>query len=162
EGQSLDDFSEQLIERYFDRVHAYVRLRAPRQDCEDLVGDIFLRAFERRSQLRGDVGAWLFSIARSRIADYYRQKRDPGREPLMPIESQTADTADGAQPTAKSTVPPASARSLEPLQKLERTEFNERLLRNINRLNELERDVIALKFTDGLSNVEIAEMLKIT
>lgn len=145
----MNDLAGQLIEQYFDRMHAYVRLRVPEQDCEDMVGEIFLRAMERREQVRGETGAWLFSIARSRIADYYRDKKGP----VMPLETTERD---GAAPTAVN--PP----SLEPLKRLERAEFNARLLRQINGLSELERDVITLKFTDGLNNVEIAEMLKIT
>ena len=89
----MDDFSEQLIERYFDRVHAYVRLRVPEQDCEDMAGDIFLRAMERKAQLRGEAGAWLFSIARSRIADYYRDKRE--REPGIFRSATSARDANG-------------------------------------------------------------------
>jgi RNA polymerase sigma-70 factor (ECF subfamily) len=149
----LDDFSEQLIERYFDRVHAYVRLRVPQQDCEDMVGDIFLRAMERKTQLRGEAGAWLFSIARSRIADYYRDKLE--REPVMAL----ATTESEGAPAPSVLKPPGT---IEPLQRMERAEFSARLLRQINTLSELERDVIALKFTDGLTNVEIAEMLKLT
>ena len=145
----MNDLAAQLIEQYFDRIHAYVRLRVPEQDCEDMVGEIFLRAMERREQVRGETGAWLFAIARSRIADYYRNKR----ELAMPLDTTERD---GAPST------PATPPTLEPLKRLERAEFNERLMRQVNGLSELERDVITLKFTDGLNNIEIAEMLKIT
>ncbi len=143
----MDQIGEGLIERFFGRVHAYVRVRVPTQDCEDVVGDIFLRAIERREQQRGDAGAWLFSIARTRIADYYRGRR----EAHMPLEA----TEEGAAPAA-------AQHSAAGLERLENAEFNERLRKCLNRLSEQERDVIALKFTDGLSNIEIAGLLNIT
>lgn len=71
----------------------------------------------------------------------------------MPIES-TTEEAGG--------VSAAAPVSLAPLERLEHSEFNARLHRNLNSLSELERDVIALKFTDGLSNTEIAAYLNIT
>jgi RNA polymerase sigma factor (sigma-70 family) len=55
-----------------------------------------------------------------------------------------------------------SRRAAAPLENLEQAEFRELLRRKLELLPELERDVIALKFTDGLSNAEIAKVLDIT
>jgi RNA polymerase sigma-70 factor (ECF subfamily) len=144
---NLEQTGQELIERFFDRVFAYVRMRVPAQDCEDVVSDIFLRAIERRDQLRGNAAPWVFFIARSRIADYYRGRKEA---------HMTLDAAEGTVETA------VKPRSLAGLERLEHAEFNERLRLCLNRLTEQERDVIALKFTDGLSNIEIAQLLNIS
>jgi DNA-directed RNA polymerase specialized sigma24 family protein len=59
---------ESLVGEFYGRVQGYVRMRVPERDCEDVVGEIFLRALERRDEVRGDVLSWLFAVARSRVA----------------------------------------------------------------------------------------------
>lgn len=140
----METFGEGLVAEFFDRIQSYVRLRVPAQDCEDVAADIFLRAIERQEQLRGDAGAWLFAIARSRVAEHYREK-----DALMRTDLSTS-SVDGADP-------PALAGP--PLESLEQAEFREMLQRKMQVLSGLERDVIAFKFTDGLTNTEIAQVL---
>jgi RNA polymerase sigma-70 factor (ECF subfamily) len=148
---ALESFGEQLIEKFYDRIHCYVRMRVKPQDCEDVVGDIFLRAIQKQADLRGDAGGWLFSIARSQVVEHYRK-----RGMVMRTESpQSSSTAVDDQPAS-------SKRSPAPLETLEQAEFRERLQQKMELLPEMERDVIAFKFTDGLSNTEIAQVLGIT
>jgi RNA polymerase sigma-70 factor (ECF subfamily) len=56
----------------------------------------------------------------------------------------------------------SAARSQAPLEALEQDEFRRLLQSKMSLLSEIERDVIALKFSDGLNNTEIAAMLNIT
>ena len=72
----------------------------------------------------------------------------------MPIEDPPTVVARAS--------PPADGREQAPLEKLEAAEFRERLHRKLELLPELERDAIAFKFTDGLSNTEIAKVLGLT
>ena len=139
-----------LIEAHFERVRAYVRLRVSERDCEDVAADIFLRAVERIRQVSGDPAAWLYAIARSRIADHYRDK---GRA----MQAGLLSTPTSELPDQK-----ADCRSLNPLAALEAGEFRALLHEKLEQLSELERDVIAFKFSDGLSNIQIADMLKLT
>jgi RNA polymerase sigma-70 factor (ECF subfamily) len=136
------------MESYYDRIYGYVAFRVPVQDCGDVVGDIFLRAIEKRGQRRaqGDECAWLFAVARSRIAEYYREK------------GKTMRTASAAASSARL----QKNDSLEPLKQLENQEFRERLACALQILTELERDVIALKFSEGLTNTQIAKLLDVT
>jgi RNA polymerase sigma-70 factor, ECF subfamily len=135
--------SEQLVEEYYGRVQGYVRLQVPEQDCEDVIGDIFLRAVEKQDQVRGDGGAWLFAVARTRVCDYFRQKGT-----AMNGRVQTPDPARRE-----------AAADPGPLDRMEMAEFRERLRARMGMLTEVERDVIAFKFTDGLSNIDIARTL---
>ena len=131
---------ESLVREHFNRVRGYVRIRVPDSDSEDVVADVFLRALERRGELRSaDPGPWILSLARSRVADYFRKRRA-----RMKLDAGAAR----AQPT--------------PLEELEQAEFLALMRRKMAVLSETERDVIALKFTEGLSNVEIAGALGVT
>ncbi len=134
---------ESLVREYFGRVRGYVRLRVPDSDLDDVVADVFVRALERARQLRSqDPGPWIFRIARSRVVEYYR-RREARMEPK-------ASEARESKP------------SRTPLEELERKEFRELLVRKMVVLSEAERDVIALKFTRGLANTEIAALTGVT
>ncbi|HZO76683.1 MAG TPA: RNA polymerase sigma factor [Solirubrobacteraceae bacterium] len=57
-----------LYERYFPRVHRYVRIRvADRDACEDITSDVFIAALAgiERFHGRGSFAAWLFRIAQN-------------------------------------------------------------------------------------------------
>jgi len=137
---------EFFVREYYDRVRGYVRLRVPDSDCEDVVAEVFLRAIERKGQLRSDdPGPWLFRIARSRVAEYHRDRAArEAREKRMTREA------------------PDRREQATPLEELERAEFRELFRRKMVVLSESERDLIALKFTDGLTNGRIAETLGVT
>lgn len=138
---------ERLVEEFYERVAGYVRMRVPEKDGEDVIGEIFLRAIQRRGEVREEVGPWLFSVARSRVADYYR-RREAEMKAVAEKLSRTQRAAPGA---------------LTPLERLTHAEFRKVLRAKMNQLlSELERDAIAFKFTEGLSNVQIAEILGVT
>lgn len=64
------------------RLLAFVRSRVPDEaTAEDIVHDVLLRAWGRRSSLRdgGRVVPWLYRITRNAIADHYRGPEDPAR-----------------------------------------------------------------------------------
>ena len=167
---------ECLVRDYFGRVHGYVRLRVSESDCEDVVAEVFLRALERRGQLRSsDPGPWLLRVARSRVAEYHRRRRvasdfgelsRAGRSAEENRHGRTAsDSHSEAAPregTDMVRAAPASLTQSTPLEELERKEFLSLLRRKMVVLSETERDVIALKFTEGLGNGEIAALLGVT
>ena len=68
----------EFVERYSDRVYAYVRSRlAPHYDLvDDLVQEVFLAALEKLSQYRseGPLQAWIVGIARHKVEDHYRAR----------------------------------------------------------------------------------------
>jgi RNA polymerase sigma-70 factor (ECF subfamily) len=67
-----------FVERHSGAVYQYVRRRlAPRTDLvDDLVQDIFLAAWARIAEYRGDAGlrGWLLGIARHKVEDHYRAR----------------------------------------------------------------------------------------
>lgn len=69
----------QLYDRYVDQTFGYVYRRVQhRQTAEDLVSDVFLRAFRRLDSFEWqgvDLGAWIMTIARNRVHDHFKSAR---------------------------------------------------------------------------------------
>lgn len=133
----------ELYRKYLPRVLNYVRLRVDGEDlAQDLTAAVFERAISRQHTLRqpGAFGAWLFRIARTTVAGYYRQRR-----PTVSLELA------GDQPAAEPS-PPDVVMRLEELGRL-----RDALLV----LSEREQEMIRLKFGGGLGNQEIAKVMRL-
>lgn len=67
-----------LYDRYFPRVHGYVRARVrDAASAEDVTSQVFTTALAKIGsfQATGSFGAWLFRIAQNAVADAYRARR---------------------------------------------------------------------------------------
>jgi DNA-directed RNA polymerase specialized sigma24 family protein len=72
-----------LYRRHASTIFAYLRLHAPpREDAEDLLEEVFLAALERDNPMKFFQGAksaeeeqraWLRSVARNKLVDFYRR-----------------------------------------------------------------------------------------
>lgn len=89
-----------LYDHFFLPIYRYTAFRAPEEIVEDLVADIFVKAWEKLHtyKVRKDVpfGAWLFRIARYTVIDAYRSQRDfeeISEEVADPDEWNRADKA---------------------------------------------------------------------
>ena len=131
-----------LYEQYYARVYAYLRFRVGSTEvAEDLVSQVFERALTHLADLQSTAaaGAWLFRIARNCAIDYFRR--------LHPAAS--LDTLlDSSHP-----------RECSPEEVIVAQEERARLLMQLKRLPEREREVIGLKFVACLQNREIARVL---
>jgi RNA polymerase sigma-70 factor, ECF subfamily len=130
-----------LYERTFPRVYAYVAsLLRDRSAAEDVTAQAFERAYRKRSSYRprrGSMEAWLFGIARNAALDELRR-----RKRLATLEVDPEDTTDpGADDRAELALRRDAVRAA------------------MATLDGRERDLLALKFSAGLSNAEIAQVL---
>ena len=86
----------EFVSRYTDRIYAYVCARLlPRTDlAEDLVQEVFLAAWERLQDFRGEspLESWLLGIARHKVGDHYRERL--GR--LVPLEDVPQNSSENA------------------------------------------------------------------
>lgn len=67
-----------LYDAYFDDIYRYVYVKTSNKwETEDLVSEVFRKAFENFSLLEGHQNdkAWLFTIARNTVIDYYRKNK---------------------------------------------------------------------------------------
>lgn len=135
----------ELYERYFTPVYRYLFLRCgDRLLAEDLSQTVFLKAYQSVASLR-DQGrpplAYLFTIARNSLIDYWRKKREVPFDVLGETARTIPTTAGDPRETASSHEAANLVRSA------------------IRGLTDSEQEVIILKFLNELSNREVAEIL---
>jgi RNA polymerase sigma-70 factor, ECF subfamily len=136
-----------IYDHYFSRVYMYIRYRVGDPSiADDLTSKVFERVIQKfggYSPKRAPFVAWLFTIARNVVNDHFRATR---RHPSLPWEAMNEQASDGSLPE----------------EIVIQQEEQRRLLRAVAILKERERELIALKFTSGLKNRQIAEMLRLT
>lgn len=142
-GGRREAFGE-LYERYAEKIYSYIYFRTSNHhDAEDLAARVFFRAMahiESYTERGVPFQAWLYRIAHNLVANWHR---DQGRRRIIPLDEFIASNI-------KSDLPDKQA---------EESEEREALKRAINRLPEERQQLLALKFVDGLSNVEIGEIM---
>ena len=79
QGGDTEAFGK-LYDHFFLPIYRYTSFRAPSDMVEDLVADIFVKAWEKLHtyKVRKEIpfGAWLFRIARYTVIDAYRTQRN--------------------------------------------------------------------------------------
>jgi RNA polymerase sigma-70 factor (ECF subfamily) len=126
-----------LYERYVSRVFAFVSRRTPdRATAEDITSRVFEHALEHlgRFKWRGiPFGAWLFRIASNAMADRWRQEARDSHDPA-------ADVPDSRE--------------------LEDIERHLMVFQLVDRLPDVQRQVIEMRFVEEKSIREIAAALE--
>jgi RNA polymerase sigma-70 factor (ECF subfamily) len=142
---------ERLIDRFQGDIYRmiYYRVRA-RMDAEDLTQDVFIRAYRSIFRLRepNRIRSWLFTIAVNRVNDYLRNKR---------VRSIFKSSSEGADFYAETSHPQEQPEALEQILK---EDFWRQIEHIAKTLSKMEREVFMLRFLDGLSIYEIAQVLK--
>ena len=68
-----------IYDHYFNRIYRYAAMRVPAEVAEDLVAEIFVKAWKKlhtfKERKNIPFGAWLFRIARNEIIDAYRTSK---------------------------------------------------------------------------------------
>jgi RNA polymerase sigma-70 factor (ECF subfamily) len=134
-----------IYDRYVDAVFRFVYFRVGKQQlAEDLTSDTFLRALRSIGSFTWqgrDLGAWLVTIARNLITDYYKSGR-------YRFEVSTADLLDPDAGDRGGGASPETA-VVDHL-------TNVALLTAVKRLSPEQRECIVLRFLQGLSVAETA------
>ena len=138
-----EGFAE-LYERIFPRVYAYVAsLVRDRSAAEDVTAQAFERAYRKRRSYRaarGSMDAWVFGIARNAALDELRKRKRRAKLESDPEDVRAPAPEDHADMALRRETVRAALASL----------------------SGQERDLIALKFAGGLSNGEIARVLRMS
>lgn len=132
-----------LYDAYVEEVYRFILHRVGNQQtAEDLTSQVFLKAWDNlgRYKMRGSpFGAWLFKIARNIVIDHYRTQKE-----TLPLEAEALSKPDPGANVAK-----------EVEQRLQSEWLREVLLR----LTEDQREVLTLKFVNGLKTAEVAKVM---
>jgi RNA polymerase sigma factor (sigma-70 family) len=133
-----------IHDRYRPRLFAYARqmLSGSRSDAEDVLQDVFLRAY---NTLRADrrpiaLRAWLYRVAHNRCIDQIRRPT-PAPEDIYELNR-------GVQS--------------DPMAEAERREDLRRLVEDVRRLPEQQRSALLMREMEGLSYQELADALEVT
>lgn len=133
-----------IHDRYRARLFAYARqmLSGSRQDAEDALQDVFVRAYHtlRDSDREISLRAWLYRVAHNRCVDELRRPPPPSPEVLELVR------------------PPQS----DPLAEAERRESLRRLVADVRRLPEHQRSALLMRELNGLSYSEVGGALGVS
>ena len=140
-----DAFGE-LYDRYVDVVYRYVQYRVANAAlAEDLTSETFLRALRRITSYTWqgrDFGAWLVTIARNLIADHFKSGR-------YRMEVATSDLVEAGADRSEEGPEGEVLASLT----------NATLLEAVKQLNSEQQECIALRFLQGMSVAETAQIM---
>ncbi len=132
-----------VYDHYFTAVYRYTAFRSPAEMAEDLVADIFVKAWEKLHQYKPqkDVsfGAWIFRIARHTVIDAYRTHRA--------FEEVSEDIVDPDQFNRADT-------------RINSKELLQTVRQAVSQLPKRYREVILLCFVADLPHSEVARVLK--
>ena len=147
EGSAADtSLTSALYAAYAAKLHSYisrhVRLAS---DAEDLLFEVFLAVIERErgleNMLEDEQRAWLWSVARNKVADLHRRAK---RREDVPLD-RVAQALDDA---------------LLPEQVTLRHEEYQLLHTHLQQLPTAQQEILYLRFTAGLRTAEIAVVLQ--
>jgi RNA polymerase sigma-70 factor (ECF subfamily) len=158
----------QLLDRHRARLRRMLALRLDhrlqgRIDPSDVIQETYLEATERKDEYFRQLGMpfylWLRFLAGQRLLILHRrhlgaQVRDAGREVSL---------VRGAMPEASSAAIAAHllGRECRPSEVAIRAEIKLRLQDALNEMEPLDREVLALRHFEQLSNAEVARVLEI-
>ena len=135
-----------LYKKYMDKIYRYIyfKVGSSQYDAEDLTETVFFKAWNKirnngfKSEGNGTFKAWLYRIAHNAVIDYYRLKK--------PVEAISDE-----YPLIDYTSDPET----DALKKSDFDALNEAL----KLLTLQEKEVITMKFIDGMDNKEIEKIL---
>lgn len=142
---------ETIIRLYGKRIlNLCFRFTRRRDEAEDLVQDIFIRAYRTLRTFRSETGTfhhWLFRLGRNLIIDHYRrEKRLAGYMGSETVESLALE----------------DVRTPSPLRIAEQAETAQFVMDGLKRLSTELREAVLLRDIEGLTYQEIARMAGIS
>lgn len=134
-----------VYDMFFDQVYRYTAFRVPKEVAEDLVADVFVKAWEKlhtyTERKNVPFSAWLFRIARHTVIDAYRTHRGFDEVPETLSDSDVFNKADT---------------------KLGRDEMLQIVNKALDKIPERYREVLLLSYMADLPHSEIARVLRLT
>ena len=137
----------ELYEQFMPKVYRYISFRISDENmAQDLTSIVFEKALTKFSGFnpqKASFSTWIFTIARNTIIDHYRvYKKHEYVKPDIEVN--------------------ASAQYPSPEDEAIKAENTQRLRVFLSRLNKREQEAIILKYSNGMSNREIAEVLHLS
>lgn len=126
-----------LCERFYPKLLKYLHYRVGPEAAEDLAGEVVLKVMRSIAGQTGSFEPWLYRVAKNVLVD--RARRAQAR-PELPLDDEMLDTMSSPESVSDSV-----ARQLD-------------IEHGLAQLTEDQRELLTLKFIQGLSNAEIGEV----
>lgn len=124
---------------YYPKIYRHMLYKVGnREDAEDLTSEVFVRMVKSLPKQKGSFNAWLYRIANNLAIDHYRKK---SRKKEVSLVEEFGEHA------------PVQSDETEKI--LEREDLD----KAISALPDDQRQTILLKFMEGYSNKEIADIM---
>ncbi len=136
------DFFEKVYDEMADPIYRHCFFRVNNKEtAEDLVSEIFLRFWREieKGTVINDPKSWLYHIARNAIIDYYRKKKSDS------LDSKMEDGFEASNPEDSENIEINAEISL--------------VMKRIENLSSDEKEIIIMRFMDGLEVKEIAKII---
>lgn len=143
--QGSEEALREFYKTYSPRLSAFIRIKvSSSEDAEEILQDTLLSALDSLALFseRASFFSWLCSIARHEIADYYRKQK------IKSIVFSRLPFIEGFV-----------SRALEPDAAMMRREYERRVKQTLELILPHYREILELKYMDGLSVREIAGKL---
>ncbi len=143
--ESREKFIEQAMADYESALIGYAATILHDTDrARDVVQDTFIRLCQQDiEKVRASLKSWLFTVCRNRALDVLRKEKHT--EPIEDIRWKRM-----------------AGPGMQPDQQAEFEEKLERVMKLLERLSDNQREVILLKFQQGLSYQEIQKVTNLT
>lgn len=134
-----------IVERYRPRILSYCQRRTSNVDADDIVSEVFTVAWRRRNEMPtgNEVLPWLYGVARKVLSHHWRGL---GRRDRL------AAKAHGQ----------SAPRSRSPEEVVVEHEDHVRVRKALDRLREIDREILMLSAWEGLSHAEVSTALDIS
>ncbi len=138
-----NDAFARLYEQTFDRIYRYILFRVNDDFiAEDLTAEVFMRVWQHLPRYRPEhstILVWIYTIAHNAVIDFYRTQR-----PTQPLDEVQAIAAADPSPHEQSEL-----------------QFEGQAIRQaMKSLTTDQREVLVMRFIDGLETDEIAAHMK--
>ena len=141
----------QLVERHLKTVYSFVvRFVGNEHEAQDITQETFLKAWRAARTYRTEASkfkTWVLRIARNSAVDYLRKKKH--------IPFSQFDTAEGENVLIETTPDPAAL----PEELFAKAQDAQRLGAAVQQLAPDAREILLLHYTNGLTFLEIGELL---
>ena len=136
---------ELIYTQYCDKVSRFVRskIHYP-NDVEDIVQTVFLKVYsnlDKYDEIKASFSTWIYIITRNTVYDYLKDKRD---HPVLELIENTEESQEKMD------------------ESIWNNETLEELACALEKLPQIERDVIILIYYHGKPKTEVAKILAIS
>lgn len=146
-AQDSNAFQE-LYEYYLDRIYRFIFFKVnTREEAQDLTSEVFFKVWQYIYHKKGTINnlnAYLYQTARNIVSDFFRSRRGMNAvEFEKGLEGEILDT-----------------KQLEIFHQIDIQRDFERVEKVLRILRDEYREIIILKYIEGLSDKEISEILE--